>query len=201
MQKFSFRRLFAVLIVLTVARAVPVAAQSADISAYLVGEFKHLDVVHRNVNVHDFLLVSAFDKSGKTVERLSEKKGKVLLLTFWSRDCLPCRSHLRQLADAQAEQASDAFEVVAINLDRFQFSRVRKTLDQRGLETLAAYQDFNKNLPFRVAIDPDLTFFGRAPKTLIIGPDGRVRAIANTRKDWGAPEALALFEALQDGRI
>lgn len=201
MQSFSFRRLVAVLVVLTLARAVPLAAQQEDISDYLTGEIKHLSVVHRDVNVHDFLLVSAFDKSGKTLERLAEKKGKVLLLTFWSRACLSCRSHMRQLAAAQDELGSDKLEVVAINLDQFQFSRVRKTLDQRGLETLAAYQDHNKNLPFRVAADPDLTFFGRAPKTLIIDPDGNVRATANTRKDWTAPEAMAFFKALQEGRI
>jgi len=197
----SFRRIFTALFALTAAWAAPLAAQQEDISDYLTGEIKHLNVMHRDVNVHDFLLVSAFDKNGKTLERLAEKKGKVLLLTFWSRACLSCRSHMRQLAAAQDELGSDKLEVVAINLDQFQFSRVRKTLDQRGLETLAAYQDHNRNLPFRIAADPDLAFFGRAPKTLVIDPDGNVRAIANTRKDWTTPEAKAFLEALQDGRI
>jgi len=177
------------------------AINADELDQYLVGEIAHLNEVEGDVNIHDVLLVSAFDKTEKTVEALATKKGKVLLVTFWSKYCLQCRRHLKQLAAAQSLLGIDRLEVVAINLDKGPFSRVRKMLDQRGLMSLAAYQDFNKNVPFRLKVDPDLHFFGREPKTLIVGPGGQVRAIANTLKNWSAPEAVALFEALQEGRL
>jgi len=196
-----FKRIFAMLIVLTTAGTAPLAAAPEDISDYLTGEIKHLDVIHSEVNLHDILLVSAYDKNGKTIERLAEKKGKVLLLTFWAKDCFKCRRHLKELAEVQESMGTDAIEVIAINIDRTPFSKVRRTLDQRDLTHLGAYRDFNENVPARLASDPRLSFFGTEPKTLIIGPKGNVRAIANMRKNWSSPEAVAFFEALNDGRI
>ena len=175
--------------------------QANDISEYLTGEIKHLYAVQADVNVHDILLVSAFDKDGKTIERLAEKQGKVLLVTFWSKTCLQCRRHLKQLAAVQSLVGTDTLEVIAINLDGSSFKRIRRTLDDRGLSSLAAYQDFNKNIPYRLKADPDLHFFGREPKTLVVGPSGQVRAVANTRKNWSAPESVAFLKALKSGRL
>ena len=202
MQQGFFKRLFAVLFVLSFVRATPSLAQTEYISDYLTGEIAQLEPVHGDVNFHDIMLVSAFDKNGKTIERLGDKKGKTLLLTLWHWDCLQCRRHMKQLAEVQENLGTDVLEVIAVNMDRTLFSRVRKTLDQRGLQSLVAYQDFNKNIPARLRNDPELPRpFGNEPRTLIIGPDGRVRAVANTRKDWNAPEAIAFLKALSAGKF
>jgi len=69
------------------------------------------------------------------------------------------------------------------NLEKSPYSRVRKTLDKRGLSSLIAYQDYNGNILFRLQSDPSINLWGNEPKTLIIDPKGRVPAVANKRKD------------------
>jgi len=201
MHRFLVGRLFAALCVLTFAQTLPATAHAEDISDYLTGEIRHLDIIHGEVNLHDILLVSAFGENGKTVEKLADKKGKTLLLTFWSKNCLKCRRHLKELAEVQDSMGKDAVEIIAINMDPTPYSKIRRILDQRDLGSLGTYRDFNENIPARLISDPGLSFFGTEPKTLVIGPGGNVRAIANTRKKWNTPETIALFEALNDGRI
>lgn len=176
-------------------------ASEAGLKDYMTGEVKHLAVVHDDVNFHDVLVKTAAGTDGQRAERLGAKKGKVLLVTFWSQQCLLCRSHMKELAKLQAEVGKDSIEVVAINLDRSPIGRIRTILDKRGLDVLTAYQDFNGNIPARLKNDPSIRLNGHEPKTLIVGPEGKVRAVANERKDWSTPEAKALLNALAAGKV
>jgi peroxiredoxin len=55
------------------------------------------------------------DLTGSQV-RLSERKGKVVLLNFWATWCLPCRSEMPVL-NARYLKEKEHFEVLAINFD------------------------------------------------------------------------------------
>lgn len=48
---------------------------------------------------------------------LDEKKGKVVLLYFWSTSCKPCIKSLPLLIDLQKQYSKDEFEILAISLD------------------------------------------------------------------------------------
>jgi thiol-disulfide isomerase/thioredoxin len=49
--------------------------------------------------------------------RLSERRGKVVLVDFWSTSCVPCRKELPNLRELQAAHSRKGFEIVSINLD------------------------------------------------------------------------------------
>jgi len=186
---------------LLVLSGLSVTAQADDIEDYLIGEIAHLLPVKGDVNVYDFSVVAADSTGDRRVEKLATHQGKVLLLTFWAEHCSLCRLHLKQLAAIQQELGIEKLEIIAINQDRFPHARVKKTLERWGIRNLAAYQDYHNDVATRLKDNPAIRFFGTNPKTLVIGPDGQVRAIANTRKDWSTPEAQAFFEALDKRRL
>ena len=57
------------------------------------------------------------DGAGKPV-KLSDWKGKVVLVNLWATWCAPCRKEMPDLSKLQAELGSDQFEVLAISVDR-----------------------------------------------------------------------------------
>ena len=57
------------------------------------------------------------DLDGKYV-RLSDQKGKVVLIDFWATWCPPCRKGIPELIEMQQEYGSDKFIVLGINLDQ-----------------------------------------------------------------------------------
>jgi thiol-disulfide isomerase/thioredoxin len=198
---FSFKRLVGATLMAVTAGLFSSAAQADHFSKYLTGELSTLTVIHRDVNFSDIRLTSAFGDDGKEITPLAMKKGKILLVTFWAKNCPKCRSHLKQLAAAQKAAGKDKLEVIAVNSDLHNFAWIRKALDARGLAALGTYQDYNRNLFDRMTADPMLRFYGSQPKTLILGPEGKVRAIANSRVDWEAPEVVDFLDALQKGGI
>jgi thiol-disulfide isomerase/thioredoxin len=57
------------------------------------------------------------DLNGKNI-RLSEQKGKVVLIDFWATWCPPCRKGIPELIEMQQEYGRDKFVVLGINLDQ-----------------------------------------------------------------------------------
>jgi len=201
MKELGNRYVVATLLTAWMSFGLAAPAQAEDISEYLTGEIAHLVPVSRDVNVHDFSVVAADATGGRRVEKLANHKGKVLLVTFWAENCIACRLHLKDLAAAQQEIGTDTVEVIAINQDGFPHARAAKTLARWGIHTLAAYQDYHNDVALRLKGNPAIRLFGNRPKTLVIDPDGQVRAIANMRKNWTAPEVRTFIEALEEGRI
>jgi len=95
--------------------------------------------------------------------RLSEHKGKPVILTFWASWCGPCRLELPALSTWAAEHPDVA--VYAVSVDRS-----RQAAEQ-------FIQRVRFDLP--VAFDPDATHLGRygvlsMPTMFLFGPDGQL---------------------------
>jgi peroxiredoxin len=100
--------------------------------------------------------------------KLSDLKGKVVVLDFWATWCPPCRESLPNLAKLSADPnlAARGLKVIAIH-------------SQQGFEKAKGYVDDN-HLPLTVALDTD----GSAtetykvegfPTTIVIGRDGTIQ--------------------------
>ena len=74
------------------------------------------------------------DLTGSDV-RLSELRGKVLLVNFWASWCVPCQTEMPWLTQFQERYAAQGFQVVAISMDEDQ-SQCGPFVERHGLENL-----------------------------------------------------------------
>ena len=80
------------------------------------------------------------DPDGKPMT-LADHAGKTLLLNLWATWCAPCRAEMPALDALQKEKGSDAFQVVAVNVDTGDDAKPKKFLGDIGIETLGYYRD------------------------------------------------------------
>ena len=57
------------------------------------------------------------DASGTTI-RLSDFKGKVVILDFWATWCAPCRMEIPGYVDLYEKYKSEGLEIIGVSLDR-----------------------------------------------------------------------------------
>ncbi|MFC3050464.1 TlpA disulfide reductase family protein [Kordiimonas pumila] len=163
------------------------ATLDSVIQPYLKGEMANLSVPDEKTMISDHMIMQA---DGSPI-RLSEMKGKVILLNLWASWCAPCRSEMKELANLQRQLGDDRFEVVAISVDRGGIAEIRETLAEWGIEGLNLYAEPTMKIAADLA-------GGALPTSLIIDEDGQVLAKYLGPLKWDAPEALELFSALKE---
>jgi len=105
------------------------------------------------------------DLDGKTV-KLSDFKGKVIVLNFWATWCPPCRAEIPDFIDLEKEYASKGVAVIGLSLDSIQPSEVAAFAKNNGI-----------NYPIVMSTDEVAQKYGVSegiPVTCIIGPDGKI---------------------------
>jgi len=112
--------------------------------------------------------VRTFD--GRTI-KLSDYRGKVLVMDFWATWCPPCRQETPQLARLAKENRERGVEVIGMHIDdrgRSSPEDIRKFIDHYGVTYtigLATDEMFTSYL----GTDEDTI-----PQTLVFGRDGRL---------------------------
>jgi thiol-disulfide isomerase/thioredoxin len=127
------------------------------------------------------------DASGAT-KSLGDWRGKVVLLNIWATWCVPCRDEMPALDRLETELGGDAFEVVAVNVDKNGPDKAKAFLQETGATHLALYTDPSGKL-FAA-----LKAVGM-PTTLIIDRNAKEIARLVGPADWGSPEAKRVIEA------
>jgi peroxiredoxin len=119
--------------------------------------------------------------------RLSEHRGKVIVLNFWSVTCPPCVEEMptfERLARLVAER--DDIELVTISTDRT-WDAVSTVVSPRS--------------PIPVLLDPDRAvtrdLFGTRlyPETWVIDPRGVIRLRIDGARDWAAAVTVDALES------
>jgi thiol-disulfide isomerase/thioredoxin len=104
---------------------------------------------------------------GRTV-RLSDYRGKVVLINFWATWCPPCRAEMPDLVRLQREYGKDGLQIIGITYPPEQPARVRRFTRRLKVnypialgtrETRAAFSA-DETLPLTVIIDREGTIRG-----------------------------------------
>jgi len=140
----------------------PSGAVMHQLHFYLLDHWNALvSLVHGSSRAPDFALM---DASGKTV-RLSDYRGKVVLLNFWATWCAPCKAEVPWFVDLQKTYEDDLV-VLGVSFDEDGWDSVRPFIEQRGV-----------NYPVMLA-GPELPEQYRKieslPATLMIDRNGRI---------------------------
>jgi len=117
--------------------------------------------------------------------RLSDFKGRVVVLNLWATWCAPCRVEMPSIENLYRRFRSEGLDVLAVSLDKGDLQKVR--------DFAAEYR-----LSFPVLVDTDEEVERRyktltIPTTFIIDKHGRVAAKVDGAKNWQSNET---FEAL-----
>lgn len=102
--------------------------------------------------------------------RLSDYKGKKVILNFWATWCPPCRAEMPDMQNYYEEQALDEnVEILAVNL----------TTEDRGLDKITAFiEEFSLTFPVPMDTEGKIGELYQAatiPTSYMIDTDGRVQ--------------------------
>ncbi|MGE5639627.1 MAG: peroxiredoxin family protein [Clostridia bacterium] len=119
--------------------------------------------------------------------RLSDYRGKVVLVNFWATWCAPCRAEMPSIERLRAALEGRPFAVLAVNVG----------------ENPRAAREFAEKLPvkFTILMDRDLKATKSwsaklLPASFVVGPDGAIKYAYLGDLDWSSPEVRASIEAL-----
>jgi thiol-disulfide isomerase/thioredoxin len=131
------------------------------------------------------------DADGKP-KKLSDWRGKTVLVNLWATWCVPCRKEMPALDGLQAKLGSDKFEVVAINIDTRDPDKPRKFLQDANLTRLGYFSDQ------KAKVFQDFKGVGRAlgmpTSVLMDGAGCEIGTIAGPA-EWDSADAVKLISA------
>ena len=141
--------------------------------------------IHRLPPPMDFVLA---DLHGRRV-RLSDFKGKVVFLNFWTTWCPQCRFELPALEKLDRRFKNRAFAMLAVSLGE-PTSKVSRFVKRQKLG-IRVLLDTGGRVGRRFGIHS-------IPTTIVIDRSGAMIGKAIGSRPWDSPAAAALFEHLLD---
>jgi thiol-disulfide isomerase/thioredoxin len=78
----------------------------------------------------------AFDDASGQPRKLSDWRGRTILVNLWATWCVPCRKEMPALDELQAKLGGADFEVVAINIDTRDPEKPKNFLKEANLTRL-----------------------------------------------------------------
>jgi thiol-disulfide isomerase/thioredoxin len=125
-------------------------------------------------------------------KKLSDWRGRTVLLNLWATWCVPCRKEMPALDALQAKLGSPEFEVVAVNIDTRDAEKPKKWLKEAGITRLGYHADPTAK------VFQDLKATGKAfgmPTTLLVDPAGCEIASLAGPAEWASEDAIKLVQA------
>src|ERR1700736_5596530 len=83
----------------------------------------------------------AFDDSDGKPKKLSDWRGRTVLVNLWATWCVPCRREMPALDALQTKLGGPDFEVVAVNIDTRDPEKPKNFLKEANLTRLSYFTD------------------------------------------------------------
>ena len=164
------------------------AALAQTIAPLATGEVAALTMVSKPMKMPDL----AFEDGQGNPKKLSDWRGKTVLLNLWATWCVPCRKEMPALDRLEAKLGGDAFRVVAVNIDTRDLDKPKTFLKEADLTRLGNFSDA------KAKVFQDLKSIGLAlgmPTSVLI--DGKGCQIGNMAgpAEWDSADAVKLIQA------
>jgi thiol-disulfide isomerase/thioredoxin len=131
------------------------------------------------------------DADGKP-RKLSDWRGKTVLLNLWATWCVPCRKEMPALDNLQAKLGGNDFEVVAVNIDTRDPEKPKNFLKESNLTRLGYFADQ------KAKVFQDLKAISKAlgmPTSILIDAKGCEIATIAGPAEWASDDAIKLIKA------
>ncbi|WP_316398639.1 thiol:disulfide interchange protein TlpA [Bradyrhizobium sp. 33ap4] len=133
-----------------------------------------------------------FEDANGQPKKLSDWRGKTVLVNLWATWCVPCRKEMPALDSLQTKLGGKDFEVVAINIDTRDPDKPKNFLKEANLTSLGYFSDQ------KAKVFQDLKNIGKAlgmPTSVLV--DGKGCEIANIAgpAEWASDDAIKLVKA------
>ena len=132
------------------------------------------------------------DRDGKDL-RLSNFKGKVVLLNVWATWCPPCRREMPTLDKLQGALGGKDFEVMALSIDRAGVHAVEAFFMEIGVKHLRLYIDQSMAAMRKLAVVG-------LPTTLLIDREGREVWRYAGAAEWDSDEWMGEIRKAIEGK-
>ena len=130
---------------------------------------------------------SLLDMDG-AVHRLSEYRGRVVIVNFWATWCPPCREEMPSMQRAWEQLRTEGILMLGINVGENEDTIFQFTADYPV--------DFPLLLDIDSAVTGEWPVRG-LPTTYVVDPDGRLVYQAIGSREWDDPDLLDKVRALR----
>lgn len=137
------------------------------------------------------LEITLSDPTGRPVS-LSEFRGKIVFINFWTTWCLACVIEMPSMEKLHQRFKDKDFIMVAINLQE-SAARVKQFYEEYKL-TFTALLDITGDVGAALGIRS-------IPTTFILDKNGRIIGKALGPREWESKKSIALFEYLTDSYV
>ena len=163
-------------------------ALSSRIAPLAHGEVAALTMASAPLRLPDL----AFLDAGGQPKKLSDWRGRTVLVNLWATWCVPCRKEMPALDNLQNKLGSPDFQVVAINIDTRDPAKPKAFLKDANLTKLDYFTDTGAK------VFQDLKSVGRAlgmPTSVLVDGQGCEIATLAGPAEWDSEDAVKLISA------
>jgi len=166
----------------------PAVALSSKIAPLAHGEVAALTMATSPLRLPNL----AFEDADGKPRKLSDWRGRTVLVNLWATWCVPCRKEMPALEALQTRLGGPKFEVVAVNIDTRDPEKPKTFLKDANLTRLGFFSDQ------KAKVFQDLKSVGRAlgmPTSVLVDGQGcEIGTIAGPA-DWDSDDAVKLITA------
>jgi len=166
----------------------PAVALSSRIAPLAHGEVAALTMATSPLRLPDL----AFEDADGKPKKLSDWRGRTVLVNLWATWCVPCRKEMPALEALQARLGGPKFAVVAVNIDTRDPEKPKTFLKDANLTRLSFFSDQ------KAKVFQDLKSVGRAlgmPTSVLVDGAGCEIATIAGPADWDSDDAVKLITA------
>jgi len=130
------------------------------------------------------------DTEGRQV-KLSDLRGKVVLLNLWATWCPPCKEEMPSMERLHTAMVGQDFIMLAVNVEENAQTVVPKFLEETPYSFSILYDD--------EGVVQDLYGVSKFPESFIINKDGTIAEKVVGPLDWASPKVINYFKTLAKG--